>query len=110
VAGRLIVAKSKTEAGEGRTIPLTNRVCATMTLWLSRFPEAGPDSFIFPHHRVACRSGRAEHHLYELDLATPIGSWKRAWKYACSEREQVSATDGMICGIRSFRGSRRMPP
>jgi integrase len=85
-AGRLIVAKSKTEAGKGRTIPLTNRVCAALTLWLSRFPEAGPGSFIFPHHRVACRSGRAEHHLYELDLATPIGSWKRAWKYACSEK------------------------
>lgn len=84
-SGRLIVAKSKTEAGKGRAIPLTRRVCATLTLWLSRFTEAEPDSYVFPHHRVACRGGRAEHRLYEVDLSRAIGSWKRAWKYACSK-------------------------
>jgi integrase len=85
VAGRLIVSKSKTEAGKGRAIPLARRVCATLTLWLSRFPDAEPDSYVFPRHRVACRSGRVEHFLYEIDLTRPIGSWKRAWKYACSK-------------------------
>lgn len=85
-AGRLIVAKSKTEAGKGRAIPLTRRVCATLTLWLSRFPEAGPDSYVFPRHRIACRSERAEHHMYDLDMTKPLGSWKRAWKYACSKK------------------------
>jgi integrase len=85
LAGRIIVTKSKTDAGTGRTIPLTRRVCATLTLWLSRFPEAVADNYVFPHHRVACRSGRAGHHLYELDMTRPIGSWKRAWKYACAK-------------------------
>lgn len=82
-SGKLIVSKSKTEAGKGRVIPLSRRVCITLTLWLSRFPEATPESFVFPHHRVACRGGYAEHHIYEVDLARPMGSWKRAWKFAC---------------------------
>jgi transcriptional regulator with XRE-family HTH domain len=86
-SGRLVVAKSKTEAGKGRAIPFTCRVCAALTLWLSRFPEATLDSYVFPHHRVAARSGsRIDHHLYEVDLTRPIGSWKRAWEYACSKK------------------------
>ena len=32
VAGKLIVPKSKTEAGEARAIPLTRKVCAALTL------------------------------------------------------------------------------
>jgi integrase len=38
--GELIVGKSKTDAGTGRVIPLTKRVCAVLSLWLSRFPTA----------------------------------------------------------------------
>lgn len=87
VAGKLIVPKSKTEAGEGRAIPLTRRMCAALTLWSSRFREAQPDSYVFPHHRVACRGGFVEHHLYEIDLGKPIGNWKRAWGSACSKAE-----------------------
>ena len=81
-SGRVIVGKSKTEAGTGRVIPLTRRACAILTLWLARFPEATPQSYVFPLHRVACRGGKFEHHLYDVDLSKPIGSWKRAWKYA----------------------------
>lgn len=84
-SGRLIVPKSKTEAGKGRIIPFTGRVCSALTLWLSRFSEANALSYIFPHHRVACRGGRAEHHLYDIALGKPIGSWKRAWKFACTK-------------------------
>lgn len=87
VSGRLIVSKSKTEAGKGRAIPFTGRVCSALTLWLSRFPEANAGSYVFPHHRVACRGGRAEHYLYDVDLGKPIGSWKRAWAYACTKSE-----------------------
>lgn len=84
-SGRLIVPKSKTEAGNGRVIPLTRRVCATLSLWLSRFPEATLESYVFPYHRVACRGGYPNHHLYEVDLSRPVGSWKRAWKYVCAK-------------------------
>jgi integrase len=35
VSGRLRVPKSKTEAGTGRLVPLSRRVCAALSLWLS---------------------------------------------------------------------------
>lgn len=47
------------------------------------FSRLDPESYLFPHHCVVCRGGFAEYHLYETDLRRPIGSWKRAWKYAC---------------------------
>jgi integrase len=89
VRGKVIVPKSKTEAGRGRTIPLTRRACATLTLWLSRFPHAEAQSYVFPYHRVAGRGGRAEHHIYAVDLNCPIGSWKRAWNYLCEGRSSI---------------------
>src|SRR5438445_482343 len=46
--GEIIVPKSKTEAGTGRLVPLTNRACGALTIWLSRFPDAQPDSYVFP--------------------------------------------------------------
>jgi integrase len=36
--GELRVPKSKTDAGQGRIVPLTSRVRAVLCLWLSRFP------------------------------------------------------------------------
>ena len=62
VRGELVVPKSKTAAGTGRVIPLSRRVCACLSLWFERFPNAGPDSFLFPFTRwawpeiLACRS------------------------------------------------------
>jgi len=52
VRGALVVAKSKTAAGTGRMIPLSRRICACLSLWLERFPEGGPDSFLFPYHKI----------------------------------------------------------
>jgi integrase len=43
-SGAITVPQSKTEAGTGRSIPLTRRACAVLTLWLSRFPEVGIDT------------------------------------------------------------------
>ena len=50
--GEVTVPKSKTAAGTGRVIPFSQRVCACLSLWLERFPAAGPDSFLFPYHKV----------------------------------------------------------
>jgi integrase len=83
VAGLLTVPKSKTDAGTGRVIPFTRRLCMTLSSWIARFPDVDPEAYLLPHHRFACRGGFSEYHLYETDLRRPIGSWKRAWKYAC---------------------------
>lgn len=80
--GELIVPKSKTEAGTGRVVPFTKRVCAALTLWLARFPEAGPDSFVFPRHCVGFAKGGRKSQLFDLDLTRPMGEWKTAWRRA----------------------------
>ena len=82
--GILTVPKSKTEAGTGRTIPLTRRACATLTLWLSRFPEADADTYIFPRHSVGVFGKDRRPHLHSVELSQPIGEWKKAWKDACT--------------------------
>jgi integrase len=81
-SGAVVVSRSKTEGGTGRMVPLTRRACAVLSLWLSRFPEAGPDSYSFPQHCVGFAGNDRKPALYDLDLSKPIGEWKSAWKIA----------------------------
>jgi integrase len=78
-SGELRVSKSKTEAGEGRTIPLTSRVCAALSLWLTRFSDVGPDAYVFPAHKIGFVGNSRRSDLYRVDLTRPIGAWKKAW-------------------------------
>jgi integrase len=84
--GEIIVGRSKTEAGSGRVVPLTRRVAAALTLWLERFAEAGPDSYLFPFHHVGFAGNDRKSHLWAIDLNRPMGiySYKRAYKTACT--------------------------
>ena len=81
--GEVVVLKSKTAAGTGRMIPLTHRVCAALTLWLSRFPNAGPDSYVFPYHHVGIGGNSRTVGVYDVNLERPMGSWRKAWLIAC---------------------------
>lgn len=81
--GALIVPKSKTEAGTGRLVPLTSRACATLTLWLCRFPNAGEESYVFPRHRVGVGGNGHQPFIWDIALDQPIGEWKKAWRLAC---------------------------
>jgi integrase len=81
--GEAIVPKSKTAAGTGRLIPFARRVCACLSLWLSRFPDAGPDSFVFPFHQVGIGGDSRTVEVYDVDLERPMGSWRKAWLGAC---------------------------
>jgi len=81
--GEITVPKSKTAAGAGRVIPLSRRVCASLSLWLERFPEAGPDSFLFPYHKVGLAGDSRVPVLYDVNLNRPMGSWRKAWRIAC---------------------------
>ena len=64
-------------------MPLTSRICAVLTLWLSRFPEAGADSYVFPRFSVGLEGNARRPKFFAADLAKPIGEWKKAWKDAC---------------------------
>ncbi|HEY9157079.1 site-specific integrase [Candidatus Binatus sp.] len=81
-SGTVVVSRSKTEGGTGRMVPLTRRACAVLSLWLSRFPDAGLDSYAFPQHCVGFAGNKRKPALYDLDLTKPIGEWKTAWNVA----------------------------
>lgn len=81
-SGEVVVAASKTEGGTGRIVPLTRRACAALTLWLSKFPAATPDSFLFPRHRIGFAGNKRSPFFYDLDLKRPMGEWKTAWRVA----------------------------
>ena len=82
VRGEVIVPKSKTAAGTGRVIPLSRRVCACLSMWLDRFPNAGPDSFVFPFHKIGLAGNSRVPVLWDVDLDRPMGSWRTAWRLA----------------------------
>ncbi len=86
VSGELVVPTSKTEAGTGRSVPLSRRACAVMTLWLSRFPDAGPDSYVFPYHRVGNFAGNMRQPtMWNVNPKHPMGSWRSAWTVASKQ-------------------------
>jgi integrase len=64
-------------------IPLSRRVCACLSLWLERFPDAVQDSFLFPAHKVGLAGNSRLPVLYRIDLGQPMGSWRKAWRIAC---------------------------
>ena len=65
----LTVAESKTEAGRGRPVPLTQHAWAALDLWASRFPDRKLEQFVFP----ACENGHT-------DPERPIANWRTAWR------------------------------
>ncbi len=85
VAGEVVVPRSKTEAGTGRSVPFTPDVCSTLTLWLSRFPAATEDSYVFPRHKVQMLKGGRDARIVSPVLSKPMQSWQRAWRTALKE-------------------------
>ncbi len=83
-SGFITVPKSKTEAGTGRTIPLSRRASAALTLWLARFSQTDPATFVFPRHSVGLIGHKREPHVHGLRFDEPIGEWKKAWKDSCT--------------------------
>ena len=70
----LKVGESKTEAGKGRPIPLTQPAWAALDVWSVRFPDHKPEHFVFP----ACANG-------QMDPERPIANWRTAWRRARRE-------------------------
>jgi integrase len=81
-SGSLCVPQSKTEAGQGRVVPLTRRACSVVSLWLSRFPELPPDAYLFPAHKVGVSGNDRAAYAYDFDSSRPAGEWKKAWSDA----------------------------
>jgi integrase len=76
----LIVGESKSEAGEGRTIPLNKNLFAALVdharWYTKRFGTIQPEWYLFP-----ARVGRPEHGKRRpLDPTVPVTTIKTAWK------------------------------
>ena len=85
VRGELVVTKSKTEVGAGRKIPLSRRACSVLTLWLSRFPAADQEAFVFPSHQIGFAGDGRGPLIYAVDFRIPLSEWKSAWYRALRE-------------------------
>ena len=64
-------------------IPLSKRVCASLTLWVAYFPEATSECYLFPFHQVGIAGDSRAVTVYDADLNRPMGSWRKAWLEAC---------------------------
>lgn len=77
----LTVGHTKTEGGSGRLIPLNSVAYAALVRWVSLFPEAQPDDYVFP----ACENARfdcSKPDTSKIDPSRPINSWRTAWRRA----------------------------
>jgi integrase len=73
----ITVGKSKTDAGEGRVIPMSRFLCEILTLWATRFPSRKLNHFVFPSEKYG-QGGK----VYAIDVTRPIGTFKYAWRDA----------------------------
>ena len=82
----LTVGKSKTAAGEGRGVPLSNTAFECLKQWRSQFPNAQPSHFVFPSEKYGLKGEQG--YLdgtpapYDIKPTVAIGSWKVAWTRA----------------------------
>ena len=73
----LRVGDSKTEAGAGRRVPLSQRAAAALTTWAARFPNREPEHYVFPSERYGA-TGKA----YDIKPTAPMGQLKTGFKAA----------------------------
>jgi integrase len=98
VEGEIIVGRSKTDAGTGRVIPLTRRACAALTLWVSRFADAGPDTFVFPFHHVGFAGNDREPHIWGIDHTRPMSTY--SYKTAFNTARRKAGVDYRLYDAR----------
>ena len=86
IDGSITVGKSKTEAGEGRWVPLSETALEALKSWRAKFPNAQPEHYVFPSESYGLMGkegvfgGKVA--PYQTFPDRPIGSWKSAWKSA----------------------------
>jgi integrase len=84
--GSVIVGQSKTEAGTGRVVPLSETALGALKKWRAEFPEANPEHFAFcsESYGLIGKEGTFGGKVvpYKTFPDRPIGSWKSAWKSA----------------------------
>jgi len=101
VRNELRVGRSKTEHGEGRVIPLNQRVRTVLEFWAERFPSRKPNEFVFPFERYGGKGkddvfGFSGSVAYGTDPSKPVGDWKEGW-------EAAKKRAGVTCRFHDLR-------
>jgi len=78
----LTVGKSKTDAVEGRFIPLNSRAVTVLGWWAAQFPNRLPHHCVFPSEHYGAAGDGFTACVYRTDPTRPIGRWKEAWEAA----------------------------
>ena len=92
----LIVGKSKTAVGTGRSIPLNSRALATLTHWRGLFPGAKPEHYVFPQERYGLAGDERQPCAWEIDPTEPMHRWKASW-------ESARKAAGVSCRFHDLR-------
>ena len=86
IDGSITVGESKTEAGEGRWVPLSETAHAALKNWRAEFPDAQLEHYVFPSESYGLigKKGTFGGKVapYQTFPDRPIGSWKTAWRQA----------------------------
>jgi hypothetical protein len=106
-SGEVIVPRSKTEAGTGRSVPFSPDVCNTLTLWLSRFPNAKPESYVFPRHAIQMLKGGTETRICSVDTRRLVQSWQRAWRTALKAASDAGRDSAALSTLAALKAERR---
>ena len=80
----ITVGKSKTDAGEGRAIPMSRLLYHTLSTWAEYFPARKLNHYVFARENYGHNGA-----IYNLDVTRPIGTFKYAWRDA-RERAAVA--------------------
>ncbi len=84
----MVVGKSKTKAGAGRTIKLNARILSVLAGWAEHFPNRKPSHYVFPFEKYGAKGKENRFGftdgavVYDTDPTRPIGDWKGAWEEA----------------------------
>ena len=86
IDGSITVGESKTEAGEGRWVPLSETALGALKNWRASFPDAQLEHYVFPSEAYGLIGKKGTFGgtvaPYETFPDRPIGSWKTAWRQA----------------------------
>ncbi len=95
---RLVVGRSKTESGSGRTIPLNPTALSALEAWATNFPNRKPEHYVFPAERYGLATDDATPHVHSTDPTKPIKSLKEAW-------ESAKKASAVTCRFHDLRHS-----
>jgi hypothetical protein len=92
------VSRSKTEGGTGRVVPLTNRARQALSAWLTGFPSADADSYVFPFHRIGLAGSDRRAWLWDVKLDRPMGQCSYKSTFDTAQRQS-----GVVCRFYDAR-------